>query len=244
MTSQRHRQAIAILRHDAHRLTSRERELLGLPARPSRKPVEPPPFPANPADYVWFALTVTPQGEALAVQALSRAGFVAFNPTEVVMARSSRIVKFKRKERERALLTSTVLVGFRGRWVSRMRDGKPVDVFHADVPWLRVLEVDRVTGVIGMGEGPVPVPLINVLMLRERCGQRGATRNWSASVGDTVEITFGAFQSQHGRVVDLVDGKAKVMLFGGSGVLAHLAAPLAVPETWVGEVVDVVGAAG
>lgn len=235
MTSIRHQTAKAVLKHDAHRLTRREREKLGLPAHPSRKPIVPPPFPSSPADYVWFALTVAPQGEALAVQALSREGFVAFNPTERVMARSSRIVKFKRRERERAILTSTVLAGFRGQWVRTWRDGKSVEVFHAPVPWLRVLNVHRVTGVIGMGNGPVPVPLGNVLVLHERCGQRGSTRNWTASIGDTVEISFGAFQGQQGQVVDLADGKAKVMLFGAKGVLASLAEPLAVPETWVGE---------
>lgn len=235
MTSLRHQNAIATIRHDAHRLTVEERRAIGLPAHPLRRRMEAPAFPTNAADYVWFALTTMPQGEALAVQALSRAGFAAFNPTEVVLARSSRIVKFKRKERERAILTSTVLAGFPGRWVHRRRDGDVVEVFHADVPWLTVLTTARITGVIGMGQGPVPVPLGNVLVLRARCGQRGATRNWSASVGDDVEISFGAFQGQRGNVVELVDGKAKVMLFGVQGVLAGLAEPLAVPEAWVNE---------
>lgn len=235
MTSLRHKNAIAVIRHDGHRLTKRERERLGLPAHPSRKLVEPAPFPTNPADYIWFALTVAPQGEALAVQGLSRAGFVAFNPTEVVAVRGNRLARHKRATRERALLTSMVLVGFRGNWARLARDGKSVEVFHAEVPWLNVLAVDRVKSFVGMGDGPVPVPLANVLMLRARCGQRGATRNWSASVGDAVEISFGAFQGKQGRVVELVDGNARVALFGTSGVLAHLAEPLAVPEAWVKE---------
>ncbi len=235
MTSLRHKIAIAYITHDAHRLTKAEREKLGLPAHPLRRRMESPPFPSNPADYLWFALTTAPQGEALAVQALSRAGFMAFNPTELVAVRANRLVRHKRADRERAILTSTVLAGFRGHWVQRMRAGEVVDVFHADIPWLHVLEANRITGVIGMGDGPVPVPLGNVLALQVRCGQRGSTRNWSASVGDDVAISFGAFQGQQGQVVELVDGKAKVMLFGAKGVLAHLAAPLVVPEAWVSE---------
>ena len=236
MTSLRHKDHIARIRHDAHALTRAERARLGLPARPVRLRLEPPPLPANPADYIWFALTTTPQGEARAVHALVRAGFAAFNPTEMVEMRAGRRAKFRRRDRERAILTSTVLAGFRGRWVKRFKDGDTIDVFHADVPWLHVLATERVTGVIGMGDGPVPVPLGNVLVLRERCGQRAPTRNWSAKVGDAVEISYGAFAGQEGKVVELVDGAAKVALFGATGVLANLAEPLDVPETWINEI--------
>lgn len=233
MTSLRHKNAIATITHDAHRLTVREREAIGLPAHPLRRKVEPPAFPSNPADYVWFALTTKPQGEAHAVQALSRLGFAAFNPTEVVVSRAARGVKFKRKERERAMLTSTVLAGFRGKWVERRKAGKLVEIFHADVPWLHVLQLGPVTGVIGMGDGPVPVPMVNVLVLHARCGRRAPSRDWSASVGDSIEISFGAFKGRTGQIVELADGKAMVTLFGATGLLAGLSKPLPVPEAWV-----------
>lgn len=41
--------------------------------------------------------------------------------------------------------------------------------------------------------------------------------------------------SATGQVGELVDGVAKVALFGTAGLLAGLAQPLQVPETWVGE---------
>ena len=235
MTSLRHKHAIARIKHDAHRLTAEERAAIGLPARPVRRRNAPPPFPNNPGAYVWFALTTTTRGEDKAVLDLTRAGFVAFNPTEVVLARSSRLVKFKRKERERAMLTSMVLVGFPGRWVERRRGADVVSCLHADVPWLHVLELERITGFVGMGNGPVPVPLGNVMAIRMQCGRRASTRNWTVSVGDTIEVSVGAWQGRQGQVVELVDGAAKVALFGTSGVLASLAGPLSVPETWVRE---------
>lgn len=236
MTSLRHQHAIARIKHDAHRLTPDERAKIGLPARPRLRHIHPSALPSNPADFVWFALTTTTRGEPKAVEALCREGFAAFNPTEVVEMRASRRAKFRRRDRERAILTSTVLAGFRGRWVNRRVDGEMRDVFHADVPWLTVLRLPRITGVIGMGDGPVRVPLGNVLVLQERCGQRAPTRNWAAKVGDEVEVSWGAFAGQTGTVVELADGAAKVALFGATGLLASLAEPLEVPEQWVNEI--------
>lgn len=238
MVSTRHRIARGILEHDGHRLTRAGRAKLGLPDRPTRKVAPPPPFPASPGEYVWFALTTLPQGEAKAVQELSRLGFAAFNPTEIVIARASRMVKFKRKERERAMLTSMVLAGFPGALRCRRVGGVAIDYLHADVPWLRVLDCDHVTGFVGMGRAPVPVPTTNVLLLRARCGHVAATRNWSPSVGDQVEVSYGAFEGQSGEVVELADGRAMVRLFG-AGVLAALSKPLDVPETWVKQAQDV-----
>lgn len=229
MTSIRHQDRVARLRAGA--FTKQEREAVGLPARPVRRHNEPPAFPANPGAYVWFALTTTKQGEAKAVLELARAGFMAFNPTEVVLARSSRIVKFKRKERERALLTGLVLVGFPGVWIESRKGA----VLHADVPWLRVLTQTHVVGVVGMADGPVPVPLDNVMTIRMQHQRKGSTRNWSPAVGDSVEVTWGAWSGKHGEIVELADGAAKLKLYGTTGVLESLVAPLRVPEAWVQE---------
>ncbi|KQT50323.1 hypothetical protein ASG47_19665 [Devosia sp. Leaf420] len=231
MTSIRHQDRVARLRAGA--FTKQEREAIGLPARPVRRHNEPPAFPADPGAYVWFALTTTPQREAKAVLELARAGFVAFNPTEVVMVRSSRIVKFKRKERERALLTGLVLVGFPGVLTERRRGNVLVNAFHADVPWLRVLNQTNVVGVVGMASGPVPVPLENVMSVRLQHRRKGGTRNWSAAVGDVVEVTWGAWSGKKGEIVELVDGAAKLKLFGVTGLLENLTQPLSVPEPWV-----------
>lgn len=233
MSSLRHKIAIATIRHDAHRLTRRQREKLGLPAKPTHRPAEPVPFPSAPERYVWFALTTQPQREAEAAQALSRAGYAAFNPTEIVMVRANRTLKFKRRQRERAMLTSMVLAGFEGRMCQRQVGDELVNVLRADVPWLYVLEIERVTGFIGIGQSPAPVPLCNVLSLRARCGHRGDTRNWTPDVGSAVEVAYGAFEGQQGTVVELTDGKAKIALFGANGLFAGHVEPLAVPETWV-----------
>ncbi len=234
MTSLRHQDRVARLRADAHTLTKREREAMGLPARPVRRHTEPPAFPENPGAYVWFALTTAKQGEAKAVLELARAGFVAFNPTEVVMVRSSRIVKFKRKERERALLTGLVLVGFPGAWVERRRGKSLIGALHAEVPWLRVLSQANVVGVVGMASGPVPVPLGNVMAVRMQHQRRGSARNWAPAVGDTVQVTWGAWTGKHGEIVELADGAAKLKLFGATGLLEKIGA-LSVPEGWVKE---------
>lgn len=229
MTSIRHQDRVARLRAGA--FTKEQREAAGLPAKPVRRHTEPPAFPSNPGAYVWFALTTTKQGEAKAVLELARAGFMAFNPTEVVLARSSRIVKFKRKERERALLTGLVLVGFPGVWT----EGRKGAVLYADVPWLRVLTQTHVVGVVGMADGPVPVPLGNVMAIRMQHQRKGSTRNWSPAVGDTVEVTWGAWSGKRGEIVELADGAAKLKLFGATGLLATLREPLVVPEACVRE---------
>lgn len=234
MTSLRHQDRVARLRADAHTLTKREREAMGLPARPVRRHTEPPAFPENPGAYVWFALTTAKQGEAKAVLELARAGFVAFNPTEVVSMRASRKARHQRLDRERAMYTGIVLAGFTGRWVHRVRGP---DVLHADVPWLTVLSLENVVAFVGMGQGPVPVSLGNLLSIRLKHRTRASTRNWSAAVGDTVEVSYGAFSGKQGQIVELADGTAKVKLFGNTGLLSNLAMPLAVPENWVREAI-------
>lgn len=238
MSSLRHKLAIATIRHDAHRLTRREREKLGLPPKPLRRAQEPVPFPSQPERYVWFALTVEPQREAEVAQALSRSGYAAFNPTEIVMVRASRKRKFQRYERERALLTSMVLAGFEGRMFQRRVGDEMVNVLRADVPWLYVLDIEKITGFVGIGQSPAPVPLGNVLALRARCGHRGDPRNWTPSVGVAVEVAYGAFEGRQGTVVELADGKAKIALFGASGLFSGHVEPLAVPETWVRKAVN------
>lgn len=232
MTSLRHQDRVARLRAGA--FTKQEREAIGLPAHPVRRHNEPPAFPANPGAYVWFALTTTKQGEAKAVLELARAGFMAFNPTELVSMRASRKARHHRQDRERAMYTGIVLAGFVGRWAHRPRGA---DVLHADVPWLTVLGMEHVVAFVGMGEGPVSVSLGNVMAIRMRHRSRASTRNWSASVGDTVEVSYGAFSGKQGQIVELMDGAAKVKLFGGTGLLAKLAVPLSVPEAWVKEAI-------
>lgn len=101
-----------------------------------------------------------------------------------------------------------------------------------------VLSLEHVVAFVGMGEGPVAVSLRNVLGIRERHRSRSGTRNWTASVGDKVEVSYGAFSGQHGQIVELVNGAAKVKLFGGTGVLEKLAMPLSVPEAWVKEAIN------
>ena len=203
MSSLRHKLAIATIRHDAHRLTRRQREKLGLPAKPIHRPVERVPFPSEPERYVWFALMTQPQREAEAARALSRAGYAAFNPTEIVMVRANRKRKFKCHERERAMLTSMVLAGFEGRMCQRRVGDELVNVLRADVPWLHILDLERITGFVGIGQAPAPVPLMNVISLRARCGHRGDTRNWTPDIGAVVEVAYGAFEGQQGTVVEL-----------------------------------------
>ncbi|HWV19513.1 MAG TPA: transcription termination/antitermination NusG family protein [Devosia sp.] len=235
MTSIRHQDRVARLRAGA--FTKQDREAVGLPARPVRRHSEPPAFPANPGAYVWFALTTTKQGEAKAVLELARAGFMAFNPTEVVSMRASRKARHHRQDRERAMYTGVVLAGFPGRWVHRRRGLELIEVMHADVPWLTVLGQQHVVAFVGMGDGPVPVSLGNLMAIRARHRSRASTRNWSPGVGDRVEVSYGAFTGKEGQIVELVNGEAKVRLFGGTGLLEKLTEPLSVPEAWVKEAI-------
>ncbi|WP_127142856.1 transcription termination/antitermination protein NusG [Pelagibacterium montanilacus] len=247
MPTLRHRTAIARIKADAHRLTKREREKLGLPAEPVRRADEPPAFPADPAGYAWFALTTLPRQEAAVARKLARMGYAAFNPVEIVKARSCRQMKYRRKARERAMLTSMVLAGFPGRTVvrhlpahevadqcggRRMVAARERRTVVADVPWLSILDIPEVIGVVGIGGVPRPVPLGNILALHAADGRRGTTRNWQPVEGDIVELAHGPFAEIAGKIVELSEGKAKVVLFG-KGLFAGKSAPIEVAESWL-----------
>lgn len=247
MSSRRHQYAIARIRHDARKLTRRERERLGLAPSPVARPIAPPPFPSDPSAFAWFALATLPQQEGKVAHRLARYGWAAFNPTEIVLTRHNRMARHKRAERERAILASTVLVGFAGdRRVhvvppQQVPDGNGgvrwsngVERHHvvADVPWCDVRGVEGVIDFIGFAGEPCPVPLGHVIALHFQHGRRASTRNWTPAVSEIVEVTQGPFRERAGRVVELTDGLAKVMLFG-EGLLARLADPLEVPEVWL-----------
>lgn len=247
MSTLRHKHAIARIRLDAQKLTRREREAIGLPPRPIRRPIEPPPFPSDPSAYAWYVLTTLPQQEAAVAHRLGRAGYAAFNPTEVVLARHNRQARHKREARQRAILSSMVLVGFTGkrqdRWVepvqvptgkgrTRWTEGFHRTVIVAQICWPEIEAIEGVTGVVGIAGVPEQVPFSNVIGLHCLHGRRAATRNWSPMVDDVVEVAHGPFRERAGKVVELADGRAKVMLFG-QGLFAAKVDPLDVPETWL-----------
>lgn len=220
---------------------------MGLPARPVRRPIEPPPFPSNPAAYAWFVLTTLPQQEAAVAHRLARVGHAVFNPTEIVLARHNRQARHKREARQRAILSSMVLVGFMGERVERhvppaqVPDGKggkrwtegvQRTVIVARPCWPEIEAIEGVTGKVGIGGVPEQVPLSNVIGLHCVHGRRAVTRNWSPMVDDVVEVEHGPFRDLAGKVVELADGRAKVMLFG-QGLFAGHVDPLDVPETWL-----------
>lgn len=207
-----------VLRAGAN-LTRERRILAQLPPGPVKhKPPAALPIRLSlpPDALVWFALTVLPQSERIALGQLRMRGFDAFLPVERVEAKLNRRQRFRRVERERPMLPSLVLVGFpKGE----------------GVPWLEVWDVPRVTGVIGMGDRPAPLPLHNVVTLMLMSGARSRTRVWIPAPGDVVEVTAGPFTGFEGKVMALRDRKARVRLFDtGSGALAKMSGELSVDE--------------
>ena len=202
--------------------TRLERKRLGLPKTPTRRERPPVALPANPHEFIWFVLTTKPQAEDKAARRLVENRFVAFNPVELIKTRASRRVKYARKTVERALLTSMILFGY------------PIDGLR-QLPWRDVLAPDLVTGVLGMGEWYVPVPISNVLDLMRRTGCAGRTRKWAPEVGEVAQISTGPYRDKLGRVVQLEAGTAALELLGLSGVFAEVKQNYSVPETWLSE---------
>ncbi len=203
------------------RETSGDRARAKVRANASKRPARPKPvmkpnrevyIPDHAESCSWYALTTAPQSEQMVVDLLGERGFNAINPVEEIEIRASRKTRYRRVVRNRAMLTSMVLLAHLG-----------------PVPWLTVLDVSRVTGVIGVEGRPSLVPVAAAIRLIKRSGLKAQTRKPNLARGDIAEIIEGPFEGFEGKVVALREGRAKVML-GLSGVFGEGARAVDIAE--------------
>lgn len=187
--------------------------------RIARKALVAPDFPAEPERLLWYALTTAPQKEIIAATRLHEAGFAAFCPMQSVEIIRTHYRRDKTRLTRRPMLTSVVLCGFEAIDVTVMSDKRRRLI--AEVPWLKLWEIEGVTGVIGMGLRPVPVPFGNVVSLARRDGELGWQRG-APAIGQRVDIVEGVLPGMQGRVVAVEGGDVMVKLFGTTGVFAAL----------------------
>ena len=160
----------------------------------------------------WYVLTTAPQSEQLVVDLLQERGFDAINPVEEVEVRMSRKARYQRIVRQRAMLTSMVLLAHLG-----------------PVPWLSVLELSRITGVIGVNGSPSRIPAAAALKLIRRSGLKARTRKPSLMAGEKAAVVEGPFEGFEGKVVSARNGRVHVML-GLSGVFGEGERAVDLPE--------------
>ena len=150
---------------------------------------------------------------------LHEAGFDAFCPIQSVEIIRTHYRHDKTRLTRRPMLTSVVLCGFEAIDVTVMGDKRRRLV--AEVPWLKLWEIEGVTGVIGMGLRPVPVPFGNVVSLARRDGELGWQRV-APAIGQTADIVEGVLPDMQGRVVGIEGGDVMVKLFGTTGLFEAL----------------------
>jgi len=89
-----------------------------------------------------------------------------------------------------------------------------VDMIVTDDSWYVVRNTPRVTGFVGSGIYPVPVPKREVEELFKRMSTDTTKHTINLLIGDTVSITDGPFKDLEGKVneIDEIKGKVKVLV--------------------------------
>lgn len=171
----------------------------------------------------WYALVTAPKREFIAALLLGRMGLLVVNPVELVERRLNRYRKVTGR-RPRPLLTSMVLCGF----------DPEVDLDVAGVPpWLHVLNISVIAGVVGMRGVPVPISADAVLQLDAASGRQGQLRRpplparpaFVPRVGQTVRFVDGMFRGYEGRVIEPANENVRVQL-GLLGKEAEITVPV------------------
>ncbi len=88
-----------------------------------------------------------------------------------------------------------------------------VDMIVTDESWYIVRNTPNVTGFLGFGVRPSPVPQTEVDAIKKRMGQDEPKYKIELSKGDLVEITDGALKGFQAKVEDVDSEKGKVKVF-------------------------------
>ncbi len=83
-----------------------------------------------------------------------------------------------------------------------------------DDSWYVVRNTPNVTGFVGAGTVPIPVPREEIEALQKRMGVETPQFKIEVNVGDVVKITDGPFKDFEGKVseIDEERGRVKVMI--------------------------------
>lgn len=89
-----------------------------------------------------------------------------------------------------------------------------VEMVVTDDSWYAVRNTPKVTGFIGSGTTPIPLPNEEVETLFKKMGEEEPKYKMEIKIGDLVKITDGPFKDQEGKIseVDEARGKIKVLV--------------------------------
>lgn len=89
-----------------------------------------------------------------------------------------------------------------------------VEMIVTDDSWYVVRNTPKVTGFIGSGTTPIPLPNEEVETLFKKMGEEEPKYKMEIKIGDLVKITDGPFKDQEGKIseVDEERGKIKVLV--------------------------------
>ena len=148
----------------------------------------------------WYAIRTAPQRER-AVEAMLRVqGYVVFLPVETKIKR----VGLKRTRRE-------VVYPMFVRYL----------FVRAPVPWLHLMAVNHVTGVVGFDGTPAPIEDHEIERIKNMSGniphRASVNPHRALRTGELAEITAGPFSGQVVKITGLHGNKARIFvnLFGG-----------------------------
>lgn len=89
-----------------------------------------------------------------------------------------------------------------------------VEMIVTDDSWYVVRNTPRVTGFIGAGTTPIPIPKEEIERLQKRMGEKEPEYKIDVKIGDLVKIIDGPFKDFDGKVseIDEERGKIKVLV--------------------------------
>ena len=85
-----------------------------------------------------------------------------------------------------------------------------VEMVVTDDSWYVVRNTPRVTGFIGSGTVPTPIPADEIKSLQKRMGVEEPKYKVDVAIGDPVKITDGPFKDMDGKVAEVDDEKGKI----------------------------------
>lgn len=111
--------------------------------------------------------------------------------------------KIKIKNGKRKVVTEKIFPGY-----------VLVEMVVTDDSWYAVRNTPNVTGFVGTGTTPTPIPEDEMKVLKKRMGVEEPTYVIDVAKGDTVRITDGPFKEMEGKIseVDAERGKVKVLV--------------------------------
>lgn len=151
----------------------------------------------------WYAFRVEPQKELWAANLLRCKGLRVAVPCERVLRRRSKVAR-ERTYRAKPLMPGSIWVCFEGA-----------------VNWHALFQHQFIKGVIGFGGIPARLDAEQVerMLSNQKAGVYTDSLLWRKMrtrteyrIGDTVEIDAPGMDALRGRVIDMTDSHAKVLL--------------------------------